>query len=152
VAGALLAGTPDRPLTKDCFLGISFKNKKKDPARKLRGSPHDYGLVVLRGGRLAIHSADPSKARLVIGWHRQPRSSGVGGDPRNVPRKIDVVFLGDVRIDGIEFNDVRRGGILLPDPAVGAKWKHVFYGDNNAAEGQELYRRYDGPAKFKLRG
>jgi len=149
VAGKLLAGLPDRPLTRDCFLGISYKNKKDRPG--VRGGPHHYGLVVLKEGTLRIHSADPTKARLVLGWHKQERQSGVGGDPSGAPRKIDVVFMGDVEIDGIEFNDLHKGGILLPDPASKANWKNVFYGEDNLGKPEDLYRKYDGPAEFNMR-
>lgn len=149
VAGKLLAGMPDRPLIKDCFLGISFKNKKVRPG--VRGGPHDYGLVVLKEGTLRIHSADPKKARLVLGWHKQERDSGVGGNPSGAPRKIDVVFMGDVQINGIEFSDLHKGGILLPDLAARREWKNVFYGEGNLGRPDELYRRYDGPTEFNMR-
>jgi len=162
VAGELVAGTEERPLTRDCFLGISYKARdpddlmdsvvKRGRLREVRGSPRYYGLVVLPEGAIRTHSADPGKARLVLGWHRQPRVSRWGGDGTHLVRKIDTVFLGEAQINGIEFNDIRKGGILLPSPAARCRWEHVFYGEGNEGEAEELYGTFEGSTEFKLKG
>ena len=69
-----------------------------------------------------------------------------------LPRKIDMVLLGDVHLKGVVFDNVLKGGILLPDPGIRSKWQNVLYGDHNAAEPGELYQRYQGTTDFKLKG
>ena len=132
VHGRLLAGSPERPLTKDAVLGVSFKDV--DP-----GQPRG-GLRVQPGGRLRISSQDPQTARLVIRWHG---NEGTRGDRRSgeTTPLFGVDFLGDVQIDGIEFDNVSKGGIRLPDPAARTAWKHVFYGEKNEGRPDELYGR-----------
>jgi hypothetical protein len=162
VAGALLAGTPDRPLTRSCYLGLSYKAKGRNVPSHQRGKPNDRGLVVLKSGRLHVYSADPAKARLEIGWHGIVGGSyaklvGTGKKQeakefQAIPHKIDMVLLGDVRLNGVVFDYVMEGGILLPDVSARDKWKNIFYGRNNAAPPERLFKRYDGPTEFKLKG
>ena len=157
VGGALLAGTPERPLTRDCVLGLSFKvHGEVDALPRGMSTPNDSGLVINPGGRLAVHSADPAKARLVFRWHGQ-KGLNIGPakpeDIKDVPHRIAIVLRGEVEFNGVEFNDMRRGGIVLADPSVRSRWKNVFYGGNNGAGAEELYRAYDGPPKpVELRG
>jgi hypothetical protein len=164
VAGRIMAGTPERPLTKDCFLGLSYKAKGRmkgaDPRRK-PGKPDDYGLVVTPRGAIRVHSQDPGKARLVIGYHGRTVRVGWGRDAytqpeppafQALPHKIDMVLLGSVTFNGVVFDDVLKGGVLLPDPAARSRWQNVFYGDNNDGKPDELFGRYRGETEFKLKG
>jgi hypothetical protein len=50
-----------------------------------------------------------------------------------------MLLTGDVQLDGVEFNDVLRGGILMSDPALRARWKNVFFGPSNFAGPDELF-------------
>ncbi len=150
--GALLAGTPERPLRRDCTLGLSFKSKPKQQNRK--GKPDDRGLVLSDKGRIAVCSADPKTARLVFKWHRRPNQTKPfkDGEPPEVvalPHGIDMVLMGRVDFDGVEFNDVLKGGILLPDPAARKGWKNVTFGKGNFGSEAELFARYTGRVELK---
>ena len=161
VSGALLAGTPDRPLTRDCRIGLSYKSKGVfvGPKRDDRmPGPDDYGLVVAPEGSLSVHSANPRIARLVLncpGLDHDAQQVRILGDKigrgdvllsqlKTLPRRIDMLLLGKVDLDGVLFEDVLKGGILLPDPAVRSQWKNVFYGGNNGGQPAELYRHWEG--------
>jgi len=165
VAGAILAGTPERPLTRDCFLGLSYKDKAArfpDPGHKRfpPGKPEHRGLVVLKEGQLAVHSADPARARLVVGWHgreivsrsRTIKQADWMAAAQEIPHRIDLVLLGDVQLKGVVFRDLHDGGIQMADPEMHLEWKHVTFGTGNAAEPKGLYRKYTGTTEFKLRG
>jgi len=164
VAGKILAGTPERPLTKDCFLGLSYKAKGRISEEALHskpGRPDDYSLVVTPDGAISVHSEDPKKARLIIGYHGRTVRVGWGQDAytkpeppefKALPHKIDMVLLGDVRFSGVLFDYILEGGILLPHMDVHKKWKNIFYGEHNAAMPDKLYKLYDGQAEFKLKG
>ena len=165
VAGKILAGTPERPLTKDCFLGLSYKAKERITKEALGGRhpgrPDDYSLVILPDGMLSVHSESPKKARLVIGYHGRTVRVGWGQDAytkpeppelKALPHKIDMVLLGDVRLNGVMFDHILEGGILLRDLDIVKKWQNIFYGRNNAAAPDSLYKLYDGPTEFKLKG
>ena len=162
VSGTVLAGTPERPLKSDCVFCLSFKAHGEVDAslpqnRHLKNlsTPNDSGLVINPEGRLAVHSADPAKARLVFRWHGLEAEAFVGPDaPResikDVPRRIAIILLGQVELNGVEFNDMRRGGIVLADPSVRRQWENVFHGKNNGGSPEELYRVYDGPKAVPL--
>ncbi len=143
VGGELLAGLPDRPLTRDCILGLSRKSKGTGDRH---GRPDDVGLLVETGGKLHVYSADPKKARLVIthpglqdgSW--DPRQDGVEG---KVPLRTDVVLQGNLKLDGILFDRIRKGGIMMTDPSIMKRWA-VFYGTENDASPDALYTRLDG--------
>ncbi len=164
VMGRLLAGTPERPLTKDCFLGLSYKSKGRVPeelAHGKSGRPDDYSLVVAPEGTIRVCSANPATARLVIGYHGCHVRVGWGPDAytqpeppewQAIPHKIDMVLLGDLEFNGVVLEDVLKGGILVPDPAVRSQWQNVFYGENNDAPPDGLFERYEGPTEFKLKG
>jgi len=145
VKGHISAGTPECPLTKDAFLGLSFKDAA--------GAPGAKGLIVEPKGVIRVYSKDPATARLVIGWHQNKQR-----DPRNepgkydkMPRTINVALLGSVPLNGVLFNDVRKGGIELPDPAARQQWKNVSFGKGCAAAADELFGRYEGPSETSTR-
>jgi hypothetical protein len=152
VVGQVLAGTPERPLTKDCTLALSFKAKGRFRLSK----PDDRGLVLYREGRLAVHSADPAAARLVFRRNPLPAQSHTfpGGkespEVAAMPHGIDLLLLGNVELDGVEFNDILTGGILMPDPAQRKAWRNVFFSEGNFAEGDALFAKYTGPMDRKM--
>ena len=140
VRGCLMAGSPDRPLTKDATLGVSFK--KVDAGKPLGG------LRVETGGRLQIHSQDPAKARLVIRWHGNGASAAataVGRSAAPAPL-FGITILGEADINGLLLDNVVRGGIRLPSLEARSKWKNVFFGDQNGAPPDELFSVYQAPA------
>ena len=161
VSGKLLAGTPERPLTKDCRIGLGCKSKGVFQGTKRDGrmpGPDDCGLFVAPGGSLSVSSAAPKEARLILNCHRlkydaaQVRilgdKTGLGaellGKLETLPPKIDMVFLGKVELDGVLFDDVLKGGIMLPDLTIRSRWKNVFFGDKNEGKPDELFRVFVG--------
>ncbi|MBS3735481.1 MAG: chitobiase/beta-hexosaminidase C-terminal domain-containing protein [Phycisphaerae bacterium] len=174
VWGTLLAGTPDRPLTRDCYVGLStsdWKGRVRElllpikaqrrggryvgtiPSRREKGDPEMHiGLLVTEGGKIRVHSADPSQARIVFRWHgHHGRGSDSGTAFLNVETeqqkemwerirgRVCAAFFGDVQFNGVVFDQFHAGGIMLADMDMPKKWKHVYFGEHNAAEPEELF-------------
>jgi len=137
VHGVLTAGLPDRPLTRDATIMLG----KKDYAGVMGCGPEgDFSaLMVLPGGQMRVHSADPKMARLVFqsaGFFDQSVDNlamscapwNIDG-PRYVslPKRIETTFLGDVVLDGVLFKDLHRGGIRLKDAGMTKAWTNVVF-------------------------
>jgi hypothetical protein len=151
IVGKLMAGTPERPLTRDCTLALSFK--AKDAIKHSAFKTTDRGLIVYKDGRVEVHSADPAKAKLVFRWVNLPVISGgdlVPKDVREMPHGIDMLIIGQVQFDGVEFRDVLKGGILMPDPQVRKQWKNVTFG-KNYAQPDELFAAYTGSTDITMK-
>ncbi len=174
VRGRLLAGLPERPLTSDCFLGLSWKGKarfkKEDGWRVER--PDDVALIVMPAfsirayvdgkgwqntghpaASLRVYSANPVTARLVLDWHGleiggETAKSGAENFAKLKEIKeffVEMYLLGDLNLDGVLFNHIAKGGIIVKDPATAQRdWKHVVFGPDNAAPTKELLRQWDG--------
>ena len=150
VRGELLAGTHDKPITRNCYLGISIKDSKGRAAtgdlakRHARGS-NVRGLTVAPGGQMRVHTTDPAEARLVVTWHgTEPGGddggSGVKYDSIPEPeRTINVNFFGDQTINDILFDYLGEGDVRLLNPEIVRSWKRVDFGGNNTAENQALF-------------
>ncbi len=149
VGGELLAGLPDRPLARDCTLGLSRKSKGSGDGR---GQPGDVGLLIEPRGKLHVYSADPRKARLMITHHNlqdgswNPEHDGV---KQKIPPRTDVVLQGDLKLDGILFDQIRAGGVKMPDPSIMKDWA-VFYGSHNDAAGEALYTKLTKPYTVRV--
>ena len=152
VRGRLLGGLPERPLTRDATVGLSWKGKrrflggKNDTFRGENGD--DVALIIMAAsnhseyvaekggwigtempaGALQVYSADPTKARLVFDWNRLPVSGEAAkGGPRMEENYkqlcavktpfIELMLLGNVQLDGVLFNHIATGGIVVKDPA-----------------------------------
>jgi hypothetical protein len=194
VMGALSAGTPERPLTRDCILGLGYhdwwgdiRSMKAEESVRMgppgeegqiafyrvpwlswREGRHDwpayFSLTVTESGRVRVHSANPSGARLVLRWHERdgfPTAGAGAGDLPVTDRqkelfdqrfrgRINAVFAGDVRFDGVVFDDFHKGGILLANPALRNKWTHVFFGPDNHAEPDDLFASI--PKNLEIKG
>jgi hypothetical protein len=150
ITGELLAGTPQRPLTADCTIGLSAKIKGAGDARLSKAG--DRGLVLYKEGKITVNSTDPAKARLVLKLNPLPASSMNLTDEQKplLPKGIDMILLGEANLQGVEFNDVLKGGILMPDVATAAKWKNVTLGTGNGGTLQELLAPYKGAADIKM--
>lgn len=145
VSGQLWAGTPERPLTRDCTLGLSWKAKgdqSQVPPRGNPGSPNDRGLVINPQGSLLVHSADPAKARLLITCHRL-HEPGV-----TKPDFVDVVLQGTLDLKAVHFDRMLKGGIQLANEEVRKKGVFTF-GDNQGAP-DELFAVLPKPFNAKL--
>jgi hypothetical protein len=156
IVGQMLAGTPDRPLTKDCTLALSFKAKGRGKDRFQNTRPEDKGLILYKEGKITVHSADPKKARLVFKRNRMETDAFLrkGGEPPDVaamPHGVDFVLLGRTDFNGVEFQDVLRGGIEMPDPTAREQWKNVTFGQNNFAPEDELFTRYTGSLDVEMK-
>ena len=154
VQGKVLAGTPDRPLTKDCHLGLSFKAGSK--VKKGRADGTHTGLILAPQGEIAVHSADPKTARLVFNWHRrEAETKGFeDGEPPEVaamPHGVNMMLAGKVRFEGVEFNDVLKGGIRMPDLTLRGNWRNIFFGETNFGKGDDLFTRSDLTPEEKRR-
>lgn len=156
VGGKILAGTAQRPLTEDCTLGLSFKAQGVGDIRGSR--PGDVGMVLFAEGGIAVHSASPRKARLVIKWHRREvetrragLKNGVPPEVAKMPHGISMVLAGNARLDGVEFQDVLPGGILLAEPQARKAWKNVAF-KNCFADGDALFGRYTGQTNLIRNG
>jgi hypothetical protein len=152
VAGELLAGTPDRPLTRDCTLGLSFKTKGQAGIvnNPNPGGANDYGMVVNPGGKVLVYSADPKKARLVITWNGlNSNQHQEAGGPDSTPRHVDLVLQGRVDLDGVLFDHIRAGGILVADSAVRGRGVLAF-GDHNEGGPDQLFKVLEKPVEAKL--
>jgi hypothetical protein len=149
--GAVTGGTPDRPLQRDAYLGVGYRNWRNlpvpdQPNAKKKDQPpgpkryYGYGGSSARlEGYLIGYPAQGSEARLVVCWQRIA-SGGAGSWGRtdedftnvfpDMPPKITVWISGD-RVENVRFDDLHRGGILTPKPdlLVGDRWKNVSFGD-----------------------
>ena len=161
IVGTLLAGTPERPLESDCYIGISFKDHETLFAGRMWtevGKRVDFrGFEVVPTGRIRVHSADPTEAQLVFCCHQQDGAGDSGNLPNSerepekwaayeeLPRRINLVFWkgADVQFDGVVFRDIEAGGIKLQDMSMKDSWRHVYFGENNAGPAEELYQEYE---------
>jgi len=135
VRGTLTAGLPDRPLTRDATIMLG----RKDYSGVMGcGSPGDeiFDLLVLPGGQMRVHSADPKKARLVFqysGFDQMvdglPLAPWNSDGPRwaSLPKRIETTFLGDVVLNGVLFKELHRGGIRLKDAGMTKAWTNVVF-------------------------
>jgi hypothetical protein len=177
VTGSILGGLPERPLTRNATLRLHRKNHPLRPldaetAAYLENTKLDReiitsmksrtpSLIIQPGSVLRTHSADPSKARLVISWtemlgatkHFQDPTSdeakkllAEGGEKAillkwyaGLPAGISIWFAPGTVVDGVEFDFVHKGGMLMGDPAMKATWKSVYFGSNCLASGAELF-------------
>ncbi len=140
INGELLAGTPERPLTRDCTLGLSFKD--------LDG---DWGLVVNPKGKLMVHSSNPAKARLVIAWHGlaiNPNKK-IKAEPGQA-HNVRLVLQGQVSLAGVFFDYIQTGGIPLADQAIRSQGE-IAFGEHNQGKPDELFRILEKPMEYKLR-
>jgi len=118
-------------------------------------------MVLQAGSALGSFSTDLDEARLVVMdsgdrevWYHRPRPGSKGEakaldrDPAcaaihkwfdALPRLIDVYFAAGVAVSGVEFRDLRKGGLMLEDPADRARWKNVFFGQGCVAGGEALF-------------
>lgn len=161
VIGELLAGTAQRPLKRDCYIGISFKDHEAIFAgaqwQAVAQRVGFCGFEVVSRGRIRVHSSDPQKARLVFQCHRQDGAGDTGylPDPeqeperwqvyKQIPRRINISIWknADVLFDGVVFEDVEKGGIMLQEMSMKDTWRNVSFGDNNGGPPEELFVRHE---------
>lgn len=138
VGGTLMVGTPERPITRDMLFpvtGIEEDHVIRNPAGS--GRCPGVSLLVGKKGRLVMHSADPTKARLVFKMHDSEKAKRLGRQWGNA-KGIVLAFLGEANLNGVVFSNVLEDGIMV-SPEQRTKWKNIFYGTQNLAEPDRLY-------------
>jgi hypothetical protein len=156
LGGTLLAGLPRRPLTKDCFLALSYKPRGKSgntASFATDARADDRGMVVLEGADIRVHSSNPRKARLVIHWHglvEKEDDEEILAKNGTVHR-IDMVILEDIQPNGVMFDHFHKGGIQMKNPDSRLKWKNVFYGEHNEAAPDELFKKHEHAGRLPYR-
>jgi len=150
VGGTLMIGLPDKPIRRDMRFALSGIREdliSRDPGFSVRSTGSSF--VLGRQGRFVIHSADPQKARVIFTMHDSKRAitrdagyRAKASKARDMalwnPEGIGCYFAGRTEIDGIVFDKVYPGGIIVA-PEARAKWKNVSYGKNNLAKPEKLY-------------
>jgi hypothetical protein len=143
IAGALLLGTPEHPLTRDlripCCL-FNLEDLTGEP--KLGQRTSGASFVLGKTGSITVHSSDPKTARAVFcpvpagNPHSQyvmpPYAKG-----REMPTGITAVFAGKTDLNGVVFEGFYKGGILAA-PSARRAWRNVAFGAN-LAEGEEIF-------------
>ena len=134
--GTLMFGLPDRPIRKDMAFVISGMTTKQIN-RNLGGGGRSPGasLILTDQSRFVIHSVDPKKARVIIKMHDSERAKA---QAMGTPEGIVCYFAGKAELNGVVFDNVLEGGIMVP-AAMRKTWKNIFYGKNNLAEPEKLY-------------
>jgi hypothetical protein len=120
VGATLRAGSPQRPITRDAFI-------RADPLP----AGKERGVFCAKGGAVRVHSADPKRARLVF--------ESIAPGRRLKGMGIEVHLAGEARLNGVVFDQVRRGGIKLADLSSRRQWRNVFFGPHNAAAEEALF-------------
>ncbi len=138
VGGTLMIGTPQKPITRDMIFPV-VGVEEKYIIRKPAGGGRTPGVSFLLGhqGRLIMHSADPTKARLVFKMHDSEKAKANGKRWGN-PKGAVLAFFGKAELNGVVFDNVLEGGIMV-SPEQRATWKNISYGKHNLAGPDKLY-------------
>ncbi len=162
LGGTIQGGLPDRPLTRDCKFGLAFKNHtkadhanadQKTRSRRLRRVP----ALVVKEGALKSYTTDCEKAHLVFSVmanqdicprpgtedyekavKRSPEKAPLYKWMLQLPRGTDCFIGSGVTIDCVEFDFLRRGGLMCEDPEAVHKYKNLFFGPHCRGESSEL--------------
>jgi hypothetical protein len=167
-------GTPDRPLRRDAYMGIGYRNWMNLPIPQRQGDKKKIftmadgtklyyaytGANAQIRGDLIGYPAKGTDARLVVGWQRI--SSGGAGSwgrtddtfkevfPKIAP-KIRIVIGADAKIENVRFDDLPRGGIVTPGTDIFKNWKNVSFGDACLSKDpKELIRHHNPRDKKQL--
>lgn len=163
---AVTGGTPDRPLRRDAYMGLGYRNWRnlpvpqregeKKPIRTTAGGTKMYyaygGYNAMVQGDLIGYPAPGTNARLVVCWQRI--SSGGAGSwgrtdeafqkvfPDFLP-KIAIWISGVSKLENIRFDDLHRGGIVTANMEAFNGWKNISFGDSCLSnDPNELVRGY----------
>ncbi len=162
--GTVQGGLPDRPLTRNAFLGLSYKNytnavfEHGDTKVDCRFVP---SAMFEKGSTIRTISKDIEKARLVICWNNFLHGAALGRtrwetvDGRyqkalkveaerlfmvwfeSLPKFIDISFGDNVTIDGVEFDYMHAGSLRTTTERPLTQWKRIYFGPHCQATGDE---------------
>ena len=165
--GAVTGGTPDRPLRRDAYMGMGYRNWQNLPVPPSEGSNkpirttedgtklyYAYGKYsTLVSGDLIGYPAPGSNARLVVCWQRI--ASGGAGNwgrtdeafqkvfPKFLP-KIKLWISDTSKVENVRFDDLQPGGIVTKSLETFESWKNVSFGDGCLRpEAKDLVRSYE---------
>ena len=164
VGGEVTGGTPDRPLKRDAYMGVGYRNwrnlpvpersNSKKKTKPQSGPKHYYGYDGQNAriqGDLIGYPAKGTEARLVVCWQRIS-AGGAGGWGRTdegfkkvfpkMPPKI-TIWIESAKVENVRFDDLHRGGILTPRANIykSTGWKNVTFGDECLSKDpKELFR------------
>jgi len=142
VGGTLMIGLPDKPIRRDMpfpLSGVTKDRISRNPGGGMRVA--GVSFVLSDQGRFVVHSADPRKARVIFKMHdsERARKKGARYTSRNgKPDGIALYFAGKADLNGVVFDNVLEGGIMVSSEQRAA-WKNVFHGEHNLAEPGKLY-------------
>jgi len=147
VSGALMIGLPDKPIRRDMAFALSGVRKdsiNRAPPVDMRSAGSSF--VLSEPGRFEVHSADPQRARVIFKMHdsERARKAGAKFTRDGKPDGIALYFAGKADLDGVVFDNVVEGGIMV-SPRQRATWKNIFYGPRNLAEPEKLYWKLETP-------
>jgi len=140
----------------------TFSQLDEEMHRESRRVP---ALVLLSGSTIRSHTADPRKARLVLTYvpdgigdrssfdlrpppgsaaakkvlDRHPEAAKRFAWFDKLPRGLDCFLGTGTVVDGVEFDHLRKGGVLYQDSATKARWANVFFGSGCLARGDDLF-------------
>jgi len=165
--GEVTGGTPDRPLRRDAYFGLGYRNWMNLPVERAPNDKKEIpvlpsgakayygygGYNACISGALTGYPAPGGDARLVVCWQRiAAGGAGAWGRkdeafksmfPRIVP-KITVWCGPTARIENVRFDDLHRGGIVAPSMEAVDQWKNISFGDACLSKDpKELVRGYE---------
>ena len=140
IQGTVTGGTPDRPLKRDAKIGIPYHNWMHLTFDSQPGNytPDPGGIAGSFTGKTTCYPAPNSDARVVIGWSgigawRGHRGRGLTESFFDTYAKLQpkiTLWIGEeAEFDNVRFEDLHRGGIILPDANAFKSWKNVTFGD-----------------------
>ena len=153
VAGRVEAGSPDHPITKDVHFNISFKApvgfESPSDGTLERRVP---GAIIGPGAQIRVHTTDPAKAKLVIGWHRRHNAwfeSRLKGY-KEMPEEIAIGICGSLMLENVRFENVAKEGLLMEDPSAVDRWKNVTFGESCRGTPKELIVKWPDSLRMIL--
>jgi len=140
INGRIEAGTEDHPITENAYFGISFKAPAgfEDLDRQVPGA------IIGPDTEIAVHTADPEKAKLVIRWHRRHNDwyEGRLDGYKQMPELIYIGVCGNLMLENVKFDDMARGGLMLKNPSIVSQWKNVTFGDRCAGDRDDVITKW----------
>jgi hypothetical protein len=157
IAGTLLFGTPDHPLTGDLHFGACYYARDRvTPQASASQRTQGASFVLAPTGSMIVHSKDPKTARVIFGprdkslpvsqyvlprehWDRLRNDRFSLWTEKLVPTGVAAVFRGQTDFNGVVFDGFYEGGIIVA-PGARAKWRNVSFGDENHADPDKLFQ------------
>ena len=120
--GTLRGGSPEFPLTSDCYVGIPTLEHPQEGLLPR--------LVLAEGATLEVHTTDSERARMVV-----------TNDQRDEGKYVSMAVEDADGLDlgAVVFDYFRRGGIFLADMDMRQKWEAASFGEHNEAESADLF-------------